>query len=79
MGGGGHCGARRVLRWCSPNYIDVVRPEDIEEIHTLVPQLVHSHVSDAGHMIPWDDETGFYRAFGEFLGAALPVLIAARG
>jgi N-formylmaleamate deformylase len=57
---------------------DVVRPEDIEEIRTLVPQLKHSHVSDAGHMIPWDDEHGFYRAFGDFLGAPLPVLAAAR-
>ncbi|QLD53856.1 alpha/beta hydrolase, partial [Paraburkholderia fungorum] len=28
-------------------------------------------VSDAGHMIPWDDEPGFYRAFGDFLGAPL--------
>ena len=23
---------------------------------------------NAGHMIPWDDEAGFYRAFGDFLG-----------
>jgi N-formylmaleamate deformylase len=58
---------------------DVVRPEDIEEIRTLVPQMVHSYVSDAGHMIPWDDEAAFYRAFGEFLGAPLPALAASRG
>jgi N-formylmaleamate deformylase len=53
---------------------DVVRPEDVEEIRTLVPQLTHSHVPDAGHMIPWDDEEGFYRAFNDFLGTALPSL-----
>ncbi|SAL42689.1 alpha/beta hydrolase [Caballeronia udeis] len=51
---------------------DVVRPEDVEKIRTLVPQLAHSHVPDAGHMIPWDDEEGFYRGFGDFLGAPLP-------
>jgi len=53
---------------------DVVRPEDVEEIRKLVPLLTHSHVSEAGHMIPWDDEEGFYRAFDNFLGAPLPVL-----
>jgi N-formylmaleamate deformylase len=25
-------------------------------------------VPGAGHMIPWDDEEGFYRALGTFLG-----------
>jgi len=57
---------------------DVVRPEDVEEIRTLVPPLAHSHVPDAGHMIPWDDEEGFYRAFGDFLGAPLPVRVDAQ-
>jgi N-formylmaleamate deformylase len=28
-------------------------------------------VPDAGHMIPWDNEAGFYEAFGDFLGAKL--------
>ncbi len=51
---------------------DVVRAEDIEEIRTLLPGVLVSHVANAGHMIPWDDEAGFYRAFGDFLGA--PVL-----
>lgn len=50
---------------------EVVRAEDVEEIRTLLPQLVLAHVADAGHMIPWDDEAGFYRAFGDFLGAPL--------
>lgn len=54
---------------------DVVRPEDVEEIHTLVPKLAHAHVPDAGHMVPWDDVEGFYRAFGDFLGAPLPARI----
>ncbi|WP_224008659.1 alpha/beta fold hydrolase, partial [Cupriavidus pinatubonensis] len=51
---------------------DVVRAEDVEEIRKLVPGVLVSHVADAGHMIPWDDEAGFYCAFGDFLGAALP-------
>jgi N-formylmaleamate deformylase len=53
---------------------DVVREADSAEIRTLLPHLVHSHVSDAGHMIPWDDAAGFYRAFGDFLGEPLPML-----
>jgi len=50
---------------------DVVRDEDVEEIRGLVPSLEHTRVADAGHMIPWDNEEGFYRAFGSFLGLAL--------
>jgi N-formylmaleamate deformylase len=50
---------------------DVVRDEDEQEIRTLLPGVLVSHVADAGHMIPWDDEAGFYRAFGDFLGAPL--------
>lgn len=50
---------------------DVIRVEDISEIKQLMPQLDVAHVPDAGHMIPWDDEAGFYSAFGEFLGAPL--------
>lgn len=50
---------------------DVIRPEEAEEIQSLIPNLSISHVADAGHMIPWDNEEGFYQAFGEFLGAAL--------
>jgi len=48
---------------------DVIRPEDVEEIKALAPHTQVSHVPDAGHMIPWDDEAGFYAAFGDFLGA----------
>ncbi len=50
---------------------DVIRPEDVEEIRGLMPQLQVARVPGAGHMIPWDDEAGFYRAFGDFLGAPL--------
>jgi len=50
---------------------DVVRDEDVEEIRGLLPSMEHTRVPDAGHMIPWDNEEGFYRAFGSFLGAAL--------
>ncbi|MGO4578460.1 alpha/beta fold hydrolase [Cupriavidus sp. 2TAF22] len=50
---------------------DVIRAEDIEEIRGLLPAVLVARVPDAGHMIPWDDEAGFYRAFGDFLGAPL--------
>jgi N-formylmaleamate deformylase len=47
---------------------DVIRSEDVEEIQGLLPRVEVSRVPAAGHMIPWDDEEGFYRAFGDFLG-----------
>jgi len=50
---------------------DVILPEDVAEIRSLLPQVVVSRVEDAGHMIPWDNEAGFYAAFGDFLGATL--------
>lgn len=50
---------------------DVVRPEDAQEIQSLISDLTISHVENAGHMIPWDNEEGFYQAFGDFLGAPL--------
>jgi len=50
---------------------EVVLPADIEELRSLLPGLQTSLVANAGHMIPWDDEEGFYAAFGDFLGAAL--------
>jgi len=50
---------------------DVVRDEDIAEIRGLLPAIESVRVPDAGHMIPWDNEEGFYSAFGDFLGAPL--------
>jgi N-formylmaleamate deformylase len=50
---------------------DVVRDQDAAELAGLLPGLQVARVANAGHMIPWDDEAGFYRAFGNFLGAAL--------
>jgi len=50
---------------------DVVKPEDVEEISGLLPSCKHVRVAGAGHMIPYDNEEGFYRAFGDFLGASL--------
>ena len=56
----------------SPEYVEpAVREDDVAEIRTLVPGLREHRVAGAGHMIPWDNEEGFYRAFGDFLGAAL--------
>ncbi|VVE79645.1 alpha/beta fold hydrolase [Pandoraea sputorum] len=53
---------------------DVVRDADVEEVQGLVPHVEHVRVPDAGHMIPWDNEPGFYRAFGSFLGATLTTI-----
>jgi len=50
---------------------DVVRPADVDELRGLLPTLQERRVAGAGHMIPWDNEEGFYRAFGTFLGQAL--------
>ena len=50
---------------------DVVLDEDVQEMRTLAPGLLHTRVPNAGHMIPWDNEAGFYEAFGDFLGAKL--------
>lgn len=47
---------------------DVVRDDDVAEWQRLAPQTVHRRVSGAGHMIPWDNQAGFYAAFGDFLG-----------
>ena len=46
----------------------VIEPTDEADINTLNPAVRIARVPNAGHMIPWDDETGFYRAFGSFLG-----------
>ena len=50
---------------------DVVRAADVDEILGLAPDAQHVRVAGAGHMIPWDNEAGFYAAFGDFLGAPL--------
>ena len=46
----------------------VILEEDIQEIQGLNSQVLVSRVEQAGHMIPWDDEQGFYQGFGTFLG-----------
>ena len=51
---------------------DVVSPADEAEFRTLCPGLETTRVAGAGHMIPWDNEAGFYTGFGSFLGTALP-------
>jgi N-formylmaleamate deformylase len=50
---------------------DVVRDEDVSECLQLAPAMSHARVAGAGHMIPWDDEEGFYKAFSSFLGCYL--------
>ncbi len=50
---------------------DVVREEDVQEMQGLLAGLQHRRVPNAGHMIPWDNEEGFYAAFADFLGHSL--------
>lgn len=50
---------------------DVIREHDADEILKLAPRAQHIRVAGAGHMIPWDNEQGFYAAFQDFLGAPL--------
>lgn len=50
---------------------DVVQDADVQEIQRLAPGTAHVRVPAAGHMIPWDNEEGFYAALGDFLGAPL--------
>jgi N-formylmaleamate deformylase len=49
----------------------VIQAEDEQEIGDLLPTIQIAHVPNAGHMIPWDDFEGFFKAFGDFLGPAL--------
>ncbi len=46
----------------------VVSDDDVAEWQGLATQTRHVRVDDAGHMIPWDNEAGFYAALGDFLG-----------
>lgn len=50
---------------------DVVNAAEQAELQVLLPSLQTARVANAGHMIPWDDEEGFYAAFGSFLGPRL--------
>jgi len=52
---------------------DVVQDADVKEIEALVSDLCFVRVPGAGHMIPWDNEPGFYAALGDFLGVPLAV------
>jgi N-formylmaleamate deformylase len=49
----------------------VITDEDAAELRQLSPQLLETTVPDAGHMIPWDNEAGFYAGLGDFLGASV--------
>lgn len=49
----------------------VILPDDAAEIRRLAPGLVQCTAQNAGHMIPWDDEEGFYRLLAENLGVDL--------
>jgi N-formylmaleamate deformylase len=46
---------------------DVIRPEESAEMARLCPALTVRTVSNAGHMIPWDNFEGFFLALLPFL------------
>jgi N-formylmaleamate deformylase len=46
----------------------VIQPEDIAEFRKLLPSIEIERVANAGHLIPWDDFEGFFRAQSKFLG-----------
>jgi len=50
---------------------DVIRPAEFDEIVRLTPDIEAVVVPAAGHMIPWDDEAGFFAALGDFLGRTI--------
>jgi N-formylmaleamate deformylase len=52
---------------------DVILPGDLAEIRALAPGLVQYTVTNAGHMIPWDDEDEFFRLLGDYLKVDLQV------
>lgn len=49
----------------------VIRPEDIAELEAMMPRLTVKTLTDAGHMIPWDDFAGFFTALLPFFGSAI--------
>jgi N-formylmaleamate deformylase len=53
---------------------DVIRPEEFDEILRLSKDMRAVRVEKAGHMIPWDDEAGFFEALGDFLGESISVV-----
>jgi len=46
----------------------VIGPKDMEELRQLMPQVVIRVIENAGHMIPYEDEAGFFAVLREFLG-----------
>lgn len=50
---------------------DVVRPEESAEMVRLCPALTVRTVSNAGHMIPWDNFEGFFQTLFPFLESGL--------
>ncbi len=49
----------------------VILPEDEIEFKKLLPLIQIERVEKAGHLMPWDDFEGFFRAMNGFLGKNL--------
>jgi N-formylmaleamate deformylase len=49
----------------------VILPEEVTEIQRLLPQIQIKYVENAGHLIPWEDFSGFFAALTPFLAKQL--------
>jgi N-formylmaleamate deformylase len=49
----------------------VILPEDEAEFKRLIPTIQIERVANAGHLMPWDDFEGLFRAMNAFLGKNL--------
>lgn len=51
---------------------EVILPEELDEIARLLPFIQTLRVEQSGHMIPWDDFEGFFRAVEGFIAGGTP-------
>jgi N-formylmaleamate deformylase len=49
----------------------VILPEEVTEIQRLLPPIQIKYVENAGHLIPWEDFSGFFAALTPFLAKQL--------
>ena len=50
---------------------DVVTDSEMTEIKSLIPHVLSVRVPDCGHMIPYENEEGFFLGLGDFLGSSI--------
>lgn len=52
--------------------VDVILPDEATELSARIPNLRVETVAGAGHMIPWENEAGFFAALMPFLARVNP-------